>query len=169
MAYFEKFNLITYNNTICTNLLQRVISNNQLPQQYFTYYVVQDGEKPETVAYKLYGNAEYHWVIILLNNIINPQFDWILSSVELTRYIDKKYGSYNGSLVHHYETTSASEPQLPAGTVVNSDFIPADWIVAVTNEEYESAINETKRQIKVINPTYLKQFERDIEKLLKVN
>ena len=39
---------------------------------------------------------EYHWVVLLFNNIIDPQFDWPLKSDTLIDYIDKKYTA-NGS------------------------------------------------------------------------
>jgi hypothetical protein len=35
--------------------------------------------------------VEYHWVVLLFNNIIDPQFDWPLKSDTLIDYIDKKY------------------------------------------------------------------------------
>lgn len=55
------------------------------------YRVVEDGEKPETIAYKEYGDAQLHWVILLLNEVKNPQFEWPKSSVVLNEFVDEKY------------------------------------------------------------------------------
>jgi hypothetical protein len=54
-------------------------------------YDISDGETPEIIADKLYGSPEKHWIILSVNNIKNPQFDWPLRYNDLTKYIDIKY------------------------------------------------------------------------------
>ena len=39
-------------------------------------YDIRDGDTPEIIAEKVYGNAQYHWVIMLLNE----KFDYIDTS-----------------------------------------------------------------------------------------
>ena len=41
----------------------------------FDYYDVQDGETPEMIAYKYYGDAELHWVIMVINDITDYYSD----------------------------------------------------------------------------------------------
>jgi hypothetical protein len=57
----------------------------------FYEYDVQDGETPEIVAHKFYGNPEYHWIILSYNSVLHPQFDWVLSTESLIDFIDAKY------------------------------------------------------------------------------
>ena len=56
-------------------------------------YLISDGETPDIIAHKIYGSSERHWIILLLNEILNPQFDWPLSDSSLKKYIDVKYQS----------------------------------------------------------------------------
>lgn len=57
----------------------------------FDEYFIKDGERPDTLAFNLYGRAEYHWIILLFNEIIDPYYSWPLSQKELAIYMDQKY------------------------------------------------------------------------------
>jgi hypothetical protein len=76
-----------------TNIIARFAFDSQLKENTSAFYPyqVQDSDTPEIIADKYYGNVEYHWVVLLFNNIIDPQFDWPLKSDTLIDYIDKKY------------------------------------------------------------------------------
>ena len=50
-----------------------------------------DGERPDTLSYKLYGRADLHWLILLVNEIHDPYFGWPLSSSQLEAHIDDRY------------------------------------------------------------------------------
>ena len=100
--YFPK-TFYTSNNTVngveaITNIIARFAFDSQLKENTSAFYPyqVQDSDTPEIIADKYYGNVEYHWVVLLFNNIIDPQFDWPLKSDTLIDYIDKKYTA-NGS------------------------------------------------------------------------
>ena len=47
---------------------------------FLTPYLVNDGETPEMISYKVYENSQYHWVILHINNIINPRTEWPLEN-----------------------------------------------------------------------------------------
>ena len=100
--YFPK-TFYTSNNDVngveaVTNIIARFAFDSQLKENTSAFYPyrVQDSDTPEIIADKYYGNVEYHWVVLLFNNIIDPQFDWPLKSDTLIDYIDKKYTA-NGS------------------------------------------------------------------------
>jgi hypothetical protein len=59
-------------------------------------YEIKDSDTPEIIASKFYGDSERHWIVLLFNNIIDPQFDWPLNDRILVNYIDEKYTA-NGS------------------------------------------------------------------------
>jgi hypothetical protein len=58
-------------------------------------YSIKDGERPEHIAERVYGDPGYHWLILLTNNIIDPYHGWYMSGSALEDYIQKKYGGYS--------------------------------------------------------------------------
>jgi hypothetical protein len=61
----------------------------------FYSYEIRDGDTPEIIASKYYDSSERHWIILMFNDIYDPQFDWPLDERTLIKYIDTKY-SANG-------------------------------------------------------------------------
>jgi len=60
----------------------------------YTFYELQEGDRPDVVATKLYGDADLHWVFFLVNDFDN-YYDWYKSSKDFEQYMDKKYrGKY---------------------------------------------------------------------------
>jgi len=114
-------------------------------------YDIIDGETPEILAERLYGNPEYHWIVMLANDRYDYRNDWPLTQVNLDQYIVDKYGA-NANNVHHYENSK--------GLTVDSDYPNA---VPITNANYEEQLNEGKRRIKIISnsiiSTVLKNFK----------
>lgn len=93
--YFENFPVIDYGDIKVKNLLVRIklldqASNNRTIYHPFT---VIDGETAHKIAYDYYGSADYVWVIWLINNIIDPYYDWPLSTVQFENHVKSKYGS----------------------------------------------------------------------------
>lgn len=85
----------------------------------FDEYDIQEGETPEIIAEKLYGNPEYHWIIMLANDRYDYISDFPLSQAELEQYVYQKYGNYTEDMdedliqaenalakfsIHHFET-----------------------------------------------------------------
>lgn len=108
------FDFVANSTVAVTDVLSRVRFNSKVLSSVtaYTKYQLEDGDTPEIVSYKLYGDSEYHWVIILVNNLKDPQFDFPLTINALESNILKKY-NYTSieqaqDNVHHYilETTS---------------------------------------------------------------
>lgn len=59
---------------------------------YYNYSVT-DADTPESIAYKLYGSPERHWMVLLLNDIVDPMYDWPLNQRSLIKYIESKYSA----------------------------------------------------------------------------
>ena len=112
-------------------------------------------------AYKLYGDVQYHWIILLFNQITNTYYDWPLSRKNFQAYVSNKYSNPQG--VHHYEVSQSS-----GGTwvkiKVESDVAGA---IAVTNLEYEAALQDVKRDIRILQPNFLGQFKAEFSSLLE--
>lgn len=112
--YFEKFPKIFYDfpqdNTstdlqILTDITTNVRFRKAILENITLYdeYDIQEGETPEMIAEKVYGNAELHWIIMLANQKYNYLDDYPMSSAELYNYCVDKYGAENLQVVHHYE------------------------------------------------------------------
>lgn len=116
MAYFRNFPQIIYTFSTgltidafaMTDITRRVKINDFNLQNVTSYdeYDVVDGETPEIIADKLYSNAEYHWTVLIVNEIIDPRYDWPLSVAALQNYVIDQYGASNINAIHHYENSS---------------------------------------------------------------
>jgi len=99
MVYFSKFPRVNYTfdngktNKMAIDIMKRVgfKSTTKANAGMFAEHNVMDGDTPEMLAHKIYGSSELHWVILLFNDIINPDYDWPMSSRKLESFIKKKY------------------------------------------------------------------------------
>ena len=144
---------------------------------YFKKYSIKDGERPETLAHKLYGNVFYDWVILLTNNMVNAQYDWPLNNYELYQTLESEYDDPY-SEIHHYETAAIG--QYGAGLHVDETFyngqhkVNIDGTITLKNgneicspitvAEYYSKENEKKREIYILKKSYLRSFVNDFRK-----
>ena len=80
-----------------TNLLVRFKLEDSFKENTSHYYKydIKDGDTPETVAFYAYGSAERHWIVLLYNDIVDPQYDWPLEFKTLSNYVDQKYSANN--------------------------------------------------------------------------
>jgi hypothetical protein len=117
----------------------------------YDYYDVVAGETPEIVAEKVYGNAQYHWIIMLVNERYDYLGDWPLTQTALDQYVIDKYGSSVNS-IKHYEDGK--------GMIVPSSYPLA---VPITNANYEEKVNESKRRIKIISRELLTRILKDFK------
>jgi hypothetical protein len=147
---FEEKVFVVRDITANVRVLKSVLENISL----YDEYDIVDGETPEIIAEKIYGNAEYHWIIMLANDRYDYLEDFPLSSYELEKDIAAKYPS-NVYGTHHYEDAD--------GYVVNST---ATGAVSVSNYEYESRRNEAKRRIKIVSPNLIGTILRNFKELL---
>jgi uncharacterized iron-regulated protein len=89
---FDSNSLDTVTNIIARFGFESSLKNNS---SAFYKYEIQEGDTPEIIAHKYYGHSERHWIVLLFNNIIDPQFDWPLTDRQLVDYVDKKYSANN--------------------------------------------------------------------------
>ena len=151
---------------LVTNLLRRVALRAKIKTNIavFDTYDVKEGESPESIAFKLYGDVEYHWIVMLMNDITDRYHQWPMTTPQFLSYLDEKYSNPNAT--HHYEITQTSGDttvKINVGTV-NTDYPSA---TAVTNFEYEEAEQDTKRQIRLLDPTYVEFLTDEFKSLMK--
>ena len=90
-------------------------------------FVIENGERPDTVAELLYGDSRLDYIVILVAGITNINHQWPLEDHQVYNYALDKYGSdekLNG--IHHYETFEIRDEQdrqiLPPNLIVDGDF-----------------------------------------------
>ena len=177
MSFFTKFPKLAYdiagNNEykLVTDILRRVKIRSSIKDNasLLDKYDIRSGETPEQVAYKIYGDSTYHYLIFLMNNITDRYYDWPLSDYGFEQFVKDKYS--NPGAIHHYEITQLSGRTTSNGPEdyshkieVNSDVAGAE---AVSNYEYERRLQEEKRQIQLLDPAYLPTFEQEFSKLVR--
>ena len=153
---------------------------------FFTKYQVITDERPDNVAFKVYGDSNLDWMVLLANNIINVQQEWPLEHTSYYNYLISKYGS-DAALqnIHHYETkeikNTVGKVIVPEGLEVASDFsitffdtglgvqqtVSTEIVTEITNEVYENRINDDKRNINIIKPRFIGLIIEEIEKAMK--
>jgi len=122
--YFNNFPKIAYSleNTnqydYITNIVSRFGIDDKLKENAAIYYEysVEDGETPEILASKFYDSPELHWVILAMNDIVDPQFDWPLTYSQFNEYVDTKYSANN-----YADTANTGVPGLSYAQNLNNE------------------------------------------------
>ena len=176
MSYFNKFPLMTYDikgdkvRKLLPDILRRVKLRASIKSggMLFDKYDVKNGEKPEDVAFKWFGDPELHWVILMTNNVTDRYYDWPMNQVQFQEFLEDKYDNPDG--IHHYEVTKDSGRTTSNGpddyshkVEVNSD---ADGASSISNREYEEREQDKKRQIQLLNKSLLGDFVAEFDRLI---
>ena len=171
--YFNSFPVIPYdakgdlNFKDVTNLLRRVGMRAKLKSNTLLYdtYDVKEGETPEMIAHKLYGDAELHWVILLVNDITDRYHQWPMTGGQFLDYLNDKYTNPDG--IHHYESTQTSGDTKVKIEVFNEvDDDAYTGLTPITNREYEENEQDKRRQIRLLDPSFVEQFVDEYQKLI---
>ena len=152
------------------NILKRVKLRSGIRSGLFLFdnYDVADGERPEDIAFKLYGDPELHWVILMTNNITDRYYQWPLTQPQFQEYIKDKYGAGNEDAVHHYEITQTSGPTSSRDyshmVECNSDETNP---TIISNRDYEQRKQDEYRQIRLLDKRYLGTFVEEFDNLIR--
>ena len=172
--YFANFPVIPYDSVgnydfkVVTNLLKRVAVRAKVKTNVVLYdtYDIKEGETPEILADKLYDDPEYHWVILLINDITDRYHQWPMSYPQFMSYIEDKYTDPNAT--HHYEISQTSG-DTTVKIDIGLDNTDHSGATAVTNFEYEEEIQNTNRKINLLRRGYLADFVAEYQKLMKAS
>ena len=170
--YFDSFPVILYdskgddNFKVVTNLLRRVAIRTKVKANtaLFDTYEVKEGESPESIAWKLYGDVDYHWIVLLMNDITDRYHVWPLTTPQFLSFLNEKYSNPDGT--HHYEIAQTSGETT---TKINIGASNTDYPTAteITNYEYEESEQDKKRQIRLLDPAYVGQFTSAFKSLME--
>jgi hypothetical protein len=225
-TYFGKLPKLNYDikNSIIdkqyekvTDIFFRVGYIKEVLNNLSSYYTVEieDGDTPEILAEKVYEDAGAGWMILMANQIIDPQYEWPLDYDSFNKYIADKYDSVENAKItyHHYEMVIIKELQ-PDNIITESRYIvnkekltvnnldfPYNYYEvygtdpgslaftqsvnifniegktvtetkkgeAITNYDYELALNDSRRFIKIIKKEYYDQIIKEFDNLTSFN
>lgn len=135
-------------------------------------YIVEEGETPMQLAQDFYGNPELYWVLLNLNDVVNPWFDWPMDYNTLIRYTISKYGLVDEDSLYYdpnFQTSGGTEPaffgfdefwfprdRLFEALLMYPQFTTEEEFKNAANPmsylEYEGMLNDERRYIRVIRP-----------------
>lgn len=209
-SYFDYFPQIPYqidknvdnttNFTGATNVLARVKILQEAIDSVWSYYIhtVKDHETPEILAQRTYNDVGAYWIILLANNITDPQYDWPLAYDAFNKFIIDKYGSIATSktTIRMWQknfksfdittqktttnTTEITEDAYDDSLLPTSEGAPVSYTVGISViniwewksivyvYDWENELNEAKRQIKLIKPAYLGQIQEEFRNLMRM-
>ena len=165
---------------VAKNFFRRYKINDDVFQfaVFFKKYTIKDGERPETLAEKIYGNQFYDWVILLTNNMVNAQYDWPRTNYEIYKIVEEEFDDPYSEISHyeiketigHYQAGLHVDKTFYDGThklningsvqIKNGNEIASPITVA----EYYQEENEKKREIYLLKSRFLESFVKDFKK-----
>ena len=172
--YFQNFPLIPYDSVgngqykLVTNLLKRVALRTKVRTNtaLFDTYDVQEGQTPEMIADKLYGDPNLHWIIMYVNNITDRYHQWPLTTPQFLAFLNDKYSNPDG--LHHYEITQTSG-DTTVTIDIGTDNTEHSGATTITNREFEEKRQDTLRAIRLLDPAYVDQFVEEFENLMEAS
>ena len=152
---------------VVKNLFKRVKIRPDILQNlaYFSQYKIQGDSRPDNVAFEVYGDESFDWLVLLSNNVMNVQSEWPMSQSAFNDFLIKKYGDIQkANNIHHYETRELKndngEVVIAGGLIVPKNFkteyfdikrqqyvVRTNEVDAISNYTYEVRKEEAKRNI----------------------
>lgn len=200
IKFFDNFPKVIYtlddneSEQILTDIFKRVVLSEEFKKNtsFFEEYNVLDGETPEDVSYRFYGTQQLHWLILMINDIINPRFEWPTTDSNLLEITKEKYGGaeaiftparakeVRGYVVETYyilaeESTHKNPVRIVFETIGdNPTRIPISYQDSPnaanleSNLDVENEKNETNRRIKVIKASVVSDIVEEYMKLINL-
>ena len=165
---------------VAKNFFRRYKINDDIFQYavFFKKYTIKDGERPETLAEKFYGNQFYDWVILLTNNMVNAQYDWPRTNYEIYKMVEQEFDDPYSEISHYEIKETIGHYQ--AGLHVDKTFYDSthklniggsvqtkngnEIASPITVAEYYQEENEKKREIYLLKSRFLESFVKDFKK-----
>tara|TARA_B100001079_G_scaffold236048_1_gene218261 strand:- start:44 stop:766 length:723 start_codon:yes stop_codon:yes gene_type:complete len=140
MSYFKHFPDIFYQSPLETKIssgdlvqIKNIFRRTKLKDylqgsvSVFNKYVIEDGERPDTISELLYGSPQYDFVVVLTAGITNINHQWPVQDFQIYNVALAKYGSETKmNEIHHYETFEIKDSKgrqiLPPNLIVDKDF-----------------------------------------------
>lgn len=164
-----------------TNIMLRFKITQAIQSRKVVYYdyTVQEGDRPDIIAYKYYEDSTLDWLVLMANNIIDPVYDWPLNSRSFEKFIIDKYGSLATahSTVHEYRKIITQQSVLFDGSVVPKRTLVVDQTTfsglgatekeSISKYQYEEELNDNKREIKLVDSDFVANIINQYESVFE--
>jgi len=158
-SYNDFIPKLEYNGVLISDITHRFTLADGV-EKYKGFYsksLIEQHQTPEAVSHALYGTTDYWWILLAINNVMDPLYDWVMLDSEVHAYTEKLYDDING--IHHwedqeynrYESNNAEETLEP-----------------ITNIEYQMWLNDAKLRINTIRPNHIKRIIKELKDNLKL-
>ena len=140
-------------------------------------YRVKDGERPDIISFQKYGSVAYAYLIMLINDIYDPLFDWPLTSQQFEKYLTSKYGSVAAAMAetkYYYQIIRAevartgTSERVPAVKFIvdetTYDALDSGVQSTQTVYEWEDELNDNKRDIKLIDASLIQNIDYAVKR-----
>lgn len=186
--FFKHFPSVSYDmltkgnkKDLVTNPLARYKILDTLRNLSAVYYThnVAEGQSAQFIARQYYDDETLDWVIFIVNDIIDPYYDWPLDYRDFNNYVKGKYGTVETAMNtnHHYEYVYQEKSILFDGTVVPEKLYEVDLTTyntlpvssrrAISSYTYEERKNDAKREIKILKRSYLSALLDETERVFR--
>ena len=162
-----------------TNIMKRIKFKSKVIEDISDYYTyrVMEGERPDTISFKKYKTVSYAYLIMMINDIYDPLFDWPLSSQQFEQYIRNKYGTVEsamGTTKFYYQIIRAEVPRTGiAERIPEVKFIVDETTYNALDQtprttqtvyEWEDELNDNKRNIKLISSDFIQDIDYQVKR-----
>ena len=140
-----------------TNIMKRVKFKPSVLEDISNYYpyFVKEGERPDIVSHAQYGTVGYAYLIMLVNDIYDPNFDWPLSS-QIVRAEVARTG------------TSERVPEVKfAVDETTFNALDSGDRSTLSDYDHEVELNDAKREIRLINSSFIRDIDYQVKLSLK--
>ena len=78
MSYFKYFPTTVVNGVEALDITRRAKINKLVKDSALSYmsYTVEDGDRPEDVAYYYYDDPSLAWLVLMSNDVVDPYSEW---------------------------------------------------------------------------------------------
>jgi len=161
-----------------TNIMKRVKFKPEVIEDISEYYpyIVKDGERPDIISNNQYDTVAFAYLILLINDIQDPIFDWPLSTQQFEQFIMNKYGSLDSAMVttkNYYQIIRAEVPRTGiAERIPEVKFIVDETTynsldqtlrISQTNYDWEDELNNDKKEIRLISPDFIHDIDYQVK------
>jgi hypothetical protein len=147
----------------------------------FVEYFNGSGDRPDVIAEKYYNDPNLDWLVLITNDVFDPDFEWAMDHWTLHKHIKAKYGSLDvaAATTHHYEWIIQPETVFKDGSRVAErnvkvdlttyNTIPDESRRLVTCYQHEKNLNDERKKLKLVHSSYTTQILKEAEVIFNAN
>lgn len=142
-------------------------------------WLIQSGQRPDTVAELYYADPLLDWLIMIANDRLDYFFEWPMDHWQFAEHVKAKYGSLSAAhqTVHHYEWIVRPDEYELDGTLISERVVICDKtkytslpdnqrrIVSLFTEEQRK--NDALKRIRLVHKSFVPQITKEVEELYR--